>query len=69
MEIKRKIEITLNEKEKDELRRAHALLVAIAELAGGTCQDCPLSGYCGGNSECPDAVIEDAFFELTGEAI
>ena len=69
MEIKRTIEIVLNEKEKDELRRAHALLVQIAELAGGTCQGCPLSGYCGGKSECPDAVIEDAFFELTGEAI
>ena len=69
MEIKRTIEITLNEKEKDELRRAHALLMEIAELVGGNCQDCPLWGYCGGKSECPDAVIEDVFVELTGEAI
>lgn len=69
MEIKRTIEITLNEKEKDELRRTHALLVEIAELAGGTCRGCPLSNYCGGKPECPDAVIEDVFFELTGEAI
>ena len=69
MEVKRTIEIVLNEKEKDELRRAHALLVKIEELAGGTCQGCPLWGYCDGKSECPDAVIEDVFFELTGEAI
>ena len=69
MEIKRKIEIALDDKEKEALRAAHALLVEIAELAGGTCQGCPLSGYCGGEAECLDAVIEDVFFELTGEAI
>ena len=69
MEIKRTIEIALDSNEKETLRAAHALLVEIAELAGGTCQGCPLSGHCNGKSECPDAVIEDVFFELTGEAI
>ena len=69
MEIKRTIEIALDTKEKETLRAAHSILVEIAELAGGTCQGCPLSGYCKNKSECPDAVIEDVFFELTGEAI
>lgn len=69
MEIKRTIEIAIDDNEKEVLRAAHALLTEIAELTGGICQGCPLSGYCGGKSECPDAVIEDVFFELTGEAI
>lgn len=74
MVINRKVSVELEEKDKEALRAAHAILVEIAELAGGTCLGCPLLGYCGRNPECPipecpDAVIEDVFFELTGEAI
>lgn len=69
MIVNRKVSVELTKKEKDALRTTHAILVEIAELAGGTCHGCPLSNYCGGKPECPDAVIEDVFFELTGEAI
>ena len=68
MIINRKVSIELEEKDKELLRAAHALMVDIVEAVGAVCGDCPLRGVCDGKT-CPDGVIEDVFFELTGEAI
>ena len=68
MIINRKVSIELEEKDKEVLRAAHTLMVDIVEAVGAVCSNCPMLGACDGKT-CPDGVIEDVFFELTGEAI
>lgn len=68
MIVNRKVSIELEEKDKELLRAAHALMVDIVDTVGAACAECPLRGVCDGKT-CPDGVIEDVFFELTGEVI